>query len=228
MDMVRTAQLLTAMTLLLALQPVQAQGMEAGQMQSMIPSSTIGPDQDSLLPPEVVPVDPSSASAMSANQYRPASMPEMQPSNVPGLAQNPQDMRNQALNQLYGGQTQMPANAGQQIWRAGQQAQQPQGVQMPAGMAGMGNQQAGAPNFQMANNHPEQGFIAQSQTLTGGSNNQPQTQNTRRGGFTNRLNFGSALGMGLMSGAFTRNPMMGVGMLGTAMTGLGSFRNTSR
>ena len=239
------------MTLLLtASQPSMAQGLEAGSMQSINPQGGIlGPDQDSLLPPEVVPLDPSTASALSNNQTqaRQQNMQQMDMQNMdtaPGLmapqpvqnasAPNPQDLRQQAFGQLYGGQTSLPPDAMQQIWRAGQQApQQNAGTQNgnPNNFPGMPDAMPGGPNYQMANNQPnQQGYVAQSQTLTAQSKNQPSQQNTRRGGISNVLNYASAFGAGAMTSSFFMNPgnaWLGAGMFGMTMTGLG-VRNNSR
>ncbi len=72
-------------------------------------------DQDSLLPPEVVPLDPNAASRMTQSQaqYRAANMTPSAPSSsqsIPGLGsqslsqepvQSAQEFRNQAFNSLY-------------------------------------------------------------------------------------------------------------------------------
>ncbi len=252
--MVSKYELLISISLLLQAQPVLAQGMEAGYMQTMSPSSSIGPEQDSLLPPEVVPLDPSTASSLSASQAqtREASMASSQQS-VPGMvdadtaapiqaapfqAAPPQDLRKQAFDQLYGGQNTLPPDAMQKIWRAGQQPAQaamPMQAQDQANsMASMAPQfapqsQMGGPNYQMAaNQQMQQGYIAQSQTLTGPSQNQPQQVNTKRGGLSNILNYASAFGAGaLTSGFWSNNPWMGAGMYGMTMTGFG-VRNNSR
>jgi hypothetical protein len=228
--MVSKVQLLIATICLTAIQPVLAQGMQAGAMQSMTPSSAIGPEQDSLLPPEVVPLDPNAASQMQARQAAasaPANMAAAQSNNVPGLSgaqPNPYELRKQALGQLLGDQTTIPASA-MKPWRAGQgpatqaggpvvggagngqmSASMPPISGMPPGMMpkGIGSapaQNLGDPNYQMANNQgaPGQNYYAQSQTLTGGSQNQPMQQDTRRGGFSNRLSSFSTMGMGLLN-----------------------------
>lgn len=233
-------QLLIVISVLSAATPVNAQGMEAGNWQTITPSSGIGPEQDSLLPPEVVPLDPAAANSLSASQAqsRQFSMAG-QTNNVPGLvnqdATSPTDMRKQALGQLYGGQSTMPPNAMNQIWRAGQQnmAQPPQMDQPSASLPPVnGNYgqpvQPGGPNYQMANNQQmHEGYVAQSQTLTGGSTNQPQTVNTKRGGFSNMLNYGAAASLGLGSSMMMHNPWLGAGIFGMTMTGFG-VRNNSR
>lgn len=249
------AHLLIAISLLLtATQPSLAQGMEAGVMQSINPTGALlGPEQDSLLPPEVVPLDPNSASTLSNNQAQ-ARQFDMQGSmdTAPGLLASPQpmpvapaantgNMRQQAFNQLYGGQSSLPPDANQQIWRSGQATPEMTngmpGMQggpgsmagaMPPGMAP--SPMPGGPNYQMANNPQQQGYVAQSQTLTAQSKNQPSQTNTRRGGISNMINYASAFGAGALTSSFFTNPgnaWLGAGMFGMTMTGLG-VRNNSR
>ncbi len=249
--MYATIRLLIAITVLTAATPVSAQGLEAGNWQTISPSGGIGPEQDSLLPPEVVPLDPAAASSLSASQAQSrqssmAGQANNYSGNVPGLvnqdAAAPADLRKQAFNQLYGGQSTLPPNAMNQIWRAGQTPMANQ-AQAPAPMPGQhsdslppisGNfgqpaSQMGGPNYQMANNQQQthEGYIAQSQTLTGGSTNQAQQVNTRRGGFSNMLNYGAAGAMGLGSSLMMHNPWLGAGIFGMTMTGFG-VRNNSR
>jgi hypothetical protein len=168
-----------------------------------------------------------------------------QTNNVPGLvnqdATSPTDMRRQALSQLYGNQSTLPPNAMNQIWRAGQTpVQQPPQQPLPGqpsaslppvgGNFGQAPSQIGGPNYQMANNAQQtthEGYIAQSQTLTGSSTNEPVQQNTRRGGFSNMLNYGAAGALGLGSSLMMHNPWLGAGMFGMTMTGFG-VRNNSR
>jgi len=234
---------LLILSLMLATAPTMAQGMEAGTMQSINPSASIGPDQDALLPPEVVPLDPGSASALSASQAQSRQAAMSAGSSVPGLTDsgNPMDLRRQALGQLMGDQTVLPPDAMNKVWRAGLQPSLAQQQTTAPGMApqapgmdmmsssSMAPNSLGGPNFQMANNQQmQQGYIAQTQTLTGGSNNQPKQVNTRRGGLSNILNYAGAFGAGAMtSGFWSNNPWMGAGMFATTMTGFG-VRNNSR
>lgn len=194
------------------------------------PNSAL-PDQDSLLPPEVVPLDPAAASNLSAVE---AAKRQAQTSNgattstgasVPGLVNAPgagggpmmtaQQMRNAAFNSLY--------NQGQL---------QPQQMQ-PQFQSGFVNYN----NNPMANNPalyaPYQSAMAntqppQSQTLTGASPNNYPTQNITRGGFTNTASGIAALGTaGLLSSFLIRpssvgSAAMGIGMFGLMMTGFGA------
>src|SRR5271169_3486725 len=83
----QTAAVLALSLLLLNGSAVLAQGMEAGQMGAYSPSSALGPDQESMLPPEVVPLDASVAQKLSASQAEARAMQAQisTPGNVPGL-----------------------------------------------------------------------------------------------------------------------------------------------
>lgn len=227
--MKRTTQILIAIAIAALPAAVQAQELQAGMMQQAQSSMVIGPDQDSLLPPEVVPMDPTMAGQMSAcqaqNRYNGGAE-----ASAPGLAVqpgNPADMRRQAFESLYsmqnGGQVpQQQPFPGQ--WRSGQQPEQAPGMQ-PAGMypmAQMPQGQQGAPVMQ--------GGPTQSQTLTGGVKNQPVQQDTRRRGFSNVLSAATTFGAGALTSAVLmrpNNPWLGAGIFGMTMTGLGN-RNSFR
>lgn len=210
--MKRQIQLLISCTLLLA--PVSA-----AQAQSF--------EQDSLLPPEVVPLDPNAANSLSVSQAqnRQSNFANGSDAAAPGLVGNggaqmsAQDMRKQAFEALYAqGQNQMPQ---EMPWRAGQQ---------PANMSMAAQPMQQNQPYPMADNQTQQGYVAQSQTLTGGPKNQPQQKNTRRAGLSNVVNYATAFGAGaIMSGFLVRptSPLLGAGMYGMTMTGLG-VRNNSR
>lgn len=221
-------QLLISFSLLLATaNAAQAQSME-GTMEGMS-------SEDSLLPPEVVPFDPSVANSMTASQAqsRQSNMTGSADMSAPGLvgnqpAQSAQDIRKQAFESLYaqGGQNQMP-QSGQ--WRAGNPLQRPGNA--PGNVPGMQGMPGQPYAPMMANNQQQQqGYAAQSQTLTGAPKAQPQQRSTRRAGFSNVLNYATAFGAGaIMSGFLIRpnNALLGSGMYGLSMTGLG-VRNSSR
>lgn len=220
-----------------------AQEMGAGSMEAMSPSSMIGPDQDSLLPPEVVPLDPRAASAMSAaqgqNRQQANSMPVM-PSytgNAPGLQEmSAQDMRRQAFESLYGQPQpgQMPMQQMQQQWRAGQQLPQApmepaMAMQQPPGLVG-GTMQNQYPMPIALGNAPQDAPPAQSQTLTGGPKQQPVKKDILRKGFSNVFNAATVFGAGALTSAALmkpNNPWLGAGFYGMTMTGLGN-RNSFR
>ncbi len=54
----------------LSTSPVMAQGMQAGQMEQLSQMSGLGADQESLLPPEVVPLDPQAAAKLSQIKHK--------------------------------------------------------------------------------------------------------------------------------------------------------------
>jgi hypothetical protein len=199
--MAKGVQLLIATMMLTACTPVMAQGMQAGSMQSMTPSSAIGPEQDSLLPPEVVPIDPAAVSQVQSRQS--------------SSTANPTELRKQAFGQLYGDQTSITP-APSKPWRAGQTAPAPmtQSGSTPAAFmpAAQGAQasQFGAPNYQMASNQASDGkaYSAQSQTLTGAPQNQPQQINTHRGGFSNVFSATTVMGIGAIARPFMSGYMM--------------------
>ncbi len=228
-----------------------AQEMGAGSMEAMSPSSMIGPDQDSLLPPEVVPLDPRAASAMSANQgqsRQQANSTGAMPSytgNVPGLQEmSAQDMRRQAFESLYGQgqpmqqqqmqqmqqqqmQQMQQAQQPQQVWRAGQQ-QPPMdpamAMQQPPGLVG-GAAQSQYPMPIALGNAPQEAPPAQSQTLTGGPKNQPVKRDILRKGFSNVFSAATTFGAGALTSAVLmkpNNPWLGAGYYGMSMTGLGN------
>ena len=89
----------------------QEEGLQAGPMGTLSPSTIIGNDADTMLPPEVVPLDPMAANRMMQNQAQSRaaqmSMPETQAS--PGTLtadsqmngmQTAQDARKAAYDQL--------------------------------------------------------------------------------------------------------------------------------
>jgi hypothetical protein len=178
-------------------------------------------DVDSLLPPEVVPLDPSAASSLSAQQAQKRQLQSAE-GNVPGLVTSEstgltaQEYRKAAFDSLYG-QGQVQQQQQPQPWRAGQ---------MPVGQNPMANPTyAPYQQQQQATNTSS----AQSQMLCGGTKNKPKIYDTRRGGFSNGLSAAAAFGAGaLCAGAMIRpNPAMGLGMMGLTMTGFG-VRNAFR
>lgn len=214
-----TVALLSAITA--GAQSVAAQGLANGNYASQ---SGL-PDQDSLLPPEVVPLDPNAASNLSAAETakRQAQAMGTTPGagSVPGLVNTPsyptapmtaQQMRSAAYGSMYN-QGQMPM---QSQWQSGSvNYNNNPAMNYPA---------LNAPyDAAMANNQP-----AQSQTLTGGSPNHYPTQNITRGGATNTVSGLAALGTaGLLSNFLIRpssagSALMGVGMFGLMMTGFGA------
>jgi len=210
-----------------SVQVVCAQDMSpAGSFSS---SGTIGADQDSLLPPEVVPLDPSVANTMSSTQAQnrqaeisnnnsvgnDASVPGLVDDNPNSQAQGMQhvkDFRKAAFESLYN-----------------QQPQQP--MQMDAGVSFDNyGQQPGAPGQQPGVNAYQPGTMAnaggppQSQTLSGGSKIKPKVRDIRRAGFSNTLSAVAGFGAGALTAGYLMRPQnmwMGAGLFGLSMTGFG-------
>lgn len=175
-----------------------------GSVQGAFAQGVYG-EQDSLLPPEVVPVDPAIAARMSRNANANANTshfdttPETE--NVPGLvptyaaggasAPNSYKQMQKAMNDSMHGRAAMPTfpNNQQQLNQinANMPGQNPYLV--PMGTNPVPNQAAQdmANQNMVAVNSPVSdgpGF-GQSQTLTGGSTNPMVRRDTRRGGFSN-------------------------------------------
>jgi hypothetical protein len=223
-------------------QAAKAQGFANGQSNFYLPA---GSEQDSMLPPEVVPLDPVAANKLmeSQAQSRAANIdiPDLQ--SAPGMVtmdqpgagmQTAQDARKAAFNQLMGQNQVAPINRSYQ-------AQMP-GGQMGPGFPGAPG--AGNPNFpyqpQMANNYPgpqgpggqtgQSGWVAPGQggqqTLSGGVKYAQQKRDIRRAGLSNAVSAVAGLGTGLFLGSlvsrsYYSNPV-GLGMLGLGMTGFGT------
>ncbi|MFN8656792.1 MAG: hypothetical protein U0105_10680 [Candidatus Obscuribacterales bacterium] len=223
---------------------VQAQSTDAGSM---------GMD---LLPPEVVPLDPTAASQLSATQ---AESRQMSGSDAaaPGLVagdnnngmQSAQDFRKSAFESLYN-QGQMPQQQQQQpVWRAGQVSYGNGAPAMP-----MNGMQSGMPNMPGAPGMQQPGFAPpgspqfgqypstpgmtngalysahQTQTLSGAPKSKPIVKDVRKGGFSHALSAMAGFGAGAITHGALMNPqsaMMGLGMFGATMTGFG-VRNASR
>lgn len=212
-------------------QAALAQGLDNGPLSG----------DDSYLPPEVVPLDPSAAGKLmqSQAQARAAQLasPELQSSPMVtgdplGGMQTAQDARKAAYDQLMNQSQAMPSN------RAYQNQYQPSMGQPAQGMPGMTNPYAyqGQP---MANNYAgptgpaagtgQSGWMQSGaggqQTLTGGVKYTQQRRDIRRAGFSNAMSAIAGLGTGLFLGSLVNrsyysNPV-GIGMLGLGMTGFG-------
>ncbi len=231
-------QTVVSLTLLLSFSGAGqlAVAQDAGSMGSYSPSSTIGPDQDSLLPPEVVPLDPSAANSLVSSQAesRQAQLTDSVSDNVPGLVnagpsgmQTAQDFRKAAFNSLCG-QGQLPQQPLNQ-WRAGQVNQDMGSNSWQTGQNQMGANSFGNQPYPQGQNMMA-AQPAQSQTLTGGVKNKPKVHDIRRGGFSNALSAVAGFGAGaLTAGALIRpySPLVGMGMFGMTMTGFG-VRNAFR
>jgi hypothetical protein len=196
--------------------------------------NSIGADQDSLLPPEVVPLDPATANSMSAQQAAQrqsnvgsASSVATEGNAVPGLVgngipngmQTSKDARNAAFQSLYGQGQLQPL---QPLQAAGGVSQSQMLGQNPM-MNGSGSGPYGTPSEVPP-------IPVQSQRLSGAPKNPSKIHDIKRSGFSNTLSAVAGFGAGaLTAGALMRpaSPMMGMGMFGLTMTGFG-VRNAFR
>lgn len=214
---------------------VQAQSTDDGSM---------GMD---LLPPEVVPLDPTAASQLSATQAESRQMSGSEA--APGLVagdnnsgmQSAQDFRKSAFESLYN-QGQLPAQQ-QPVWRAGQVQYGNGAPAMPVnGMSGMPAGMPGMPGTAMPQ-HPQTGFAPpgspqfgqypstpgmtngalysahQTQTLSGAPKSKPVVRDVRKGGFSHALSAIAGFGAGAITHGALMNPQ-------SAMMGLGMFGAT--
>jgi hypothetical protein len=163
--------------------------------------------EESLLPPEIVPLDPittSTSANSSSNQ-----MSAIDDNNTPGMVMNDlngmqtaKDFRQSAFNSLYG-QGELNPQVLTPQWRAQQ-----------------GNMENSYPaSNALASNQP-----AQSQTLTGGVKYKPVTKDIRRSGVTNTLSALAGFGAGALTSAYLMRPQyapVGLGIFGLTMTGFG-------
>jgi hypothetical protein len=221
-----------------------AQGLEAGPMGTLSPSTIIGNDADTMLPPEVVPLDPSVAQRMQQVQAaaRAAGAANQNPNpSIPGIVnpmedklagmQSAKDARKAVLESLMGNGQVAPQHA--QLMNQAIGAAPMSGP--TAGGALIGTMQApmGTPGVQQVGQsawmQPGQtnGAIpshTQSQTLTGGVKNQPVRHDTKRGGLTHAVSGISALGGAMFLGGAAGYPSspLGLGIFGLGATGFGT------
>jgi hypothetical protein len=188
----------------------------------------VEPDQDSLLPPEVVPLDPSAAGRM-VQPSQPGqgqnfgSAPGLSNASVP--TSNASDFRKAAFDSLMGQPVQMPVNNNPNL-----QSMQGQMGQMPSAPNQFGNQPnqfgnqfgGGATPGLVANNP----VPTQSQTLSGGVKSPEVGKPSKLGGFKHSLGLATSFGGGIMTGVLMSrgNPMslystglMGVGLMNYGM-----------
>ena len=196
----------------------------------------VSPDQDSLLPPEVVPLDAAgggnfAASSMPAqnsftapSSFQPAQAPAFNPADM----QTAQQWRKAAFDSMTNNPNAQPIYAPQAnpqlTSMQGQMGQMP-GQNSPSGL--------GQSPWMNANGQPMMG-ATQTQTLSGQVAQQPnQNPNGKKGSKLNGIGhavsmasmFGGGMLMGsMMSGRYYVNPMsaglMGVGLTNYAMRGL--------
>jgi hypothetical protein len=214
-------------------------GIAALALTLMMSSAAIAQDfssnsEDSLLPPEVVPLDPATANSMSAQQAAQrqtsvgtASSVATEGQAVPGLVSNgvpnglqtSKDARNAAFQSLYG-QGQLPPM--QQPMQALGGVSQSQVLGQNPMMNGSGSGPYGAQQVPP--------MPMQSQRLSGAPKNPSKIRDIKRGGISNTISAVAGFGAGaLTAGALMRPtsyPMM-LGMYGLTMTGFG-VRNAFR
>ncbi len=222
-------------------QSVYAQALSQGT--SPIPySAATFQGEDTLLPPEVVPLEPLAASRMSAAQaqsrasgYGEAVAPGNLASRDPLSAlQSAQDFRKAALNSLMGqGQLSAPM-LGPMAASSQGQATVPYGSSpLITSTANPGVQlgqsawiQPGQDSSMLQGSQASHG---QMQTLSGGVKQKQVHRDIRRTGLSNALSALGGFGSGVMVGSMVRNPntAFGLGMFGLGLTGFG-VRNAFR
>lgn len=220
-----------------------AQGASIDASASSLQPTGVGLEQDSLLPPEVVPLDPAAASSLVKSQEQArnfalnSSAGTMQTtangrSSINGM-QTAQDFRKAALNSL----TNQSPIQGQFV---------PNAFMSGQGIGSLAGQGSSIANGQQANGQLGQSSwirpgqdapalasstagASQSQTLTGGVKNQPIRRDTKRGGFSNAFSALAGFGSGMMLGSMVRYPnsALGLGLFGLGASGFG-IRNGFR
>jgi len=222
--------------------------MEAGAAGSLSQTSSLGPEQESLLPPEVVPLDPTVAQRMTQAQAqsRAASMeamPQAQGQAFPGMTggqqmgqmQTAQDFRKAAFNSLMGQQNVQPRQAfaqgmpGQNGFMGNQPLDGSALGQSPLVSNNGADPQLSQSGWMQPGQNPamvNNGISTnpQSQTLTGSVRQKQYRRDIKRGGFSNALSAIAGFGSGMMVGSMVRNPnsAFGLGMMGLGMTGFGT------
>lgn len=233
-----------AMAMLLAVSSSGQVCLAQGAMDTLSEASSLASSNESLLPPEVVPLDPDMANQMvqAQSQNRAASMvmPATQGTISPVVngMQSAQDFRQAAFNHLTGNQTWNGQYPGQAGFNPAQAPFPPPAGANPnilgqsplvTSNAGMGQSpliQPGAPQNLPGN---QVAMPHQSQTLTGGVNRTPVRRDIRRRGFSNALSALAGFGSGVFVGSILRRPNtgLGLGLMGLGMTGFGT-RNAFR
>lgn len=203
---------------------------------AMAQDAGLGLDGDSLLPPEVVPLDPTAAAQMvqSQAQSREASMAAqsvpglagLQPVNPPAEMQSAQDFRKSMFDSLYN-QNVQPAN--QQTAPNFQAMQGQMAPQQPTfGNQNQLSKQLGQSQWQGAHGS------VQEQTLAGGVKTPNRAGNNKFNGVKHLLGTATGFGGGLLvGGMMMRNgnsspaAMLGLGLMGGSVLNYG-LRNAFR
>jgi|AGTN01.3.fsa_nt_gi hypothetical protein len=223
--------------------PAAAQGFDTPLLDQ---AASMSPGQDSLLPPEVVPMQVDSSSAASGSSVSGMTMGATQGSltdpmaNVGGMntgMQNARQMRQQMFQSLFQpGQTALPPKGQPFDPNLSGQA----GIQDPNGgftnpsdpnfaPTPLSQQGNGQPSW-LASNTSQMASTApgQSQTLTGGSKQPIVRRDTRRGGAANNISGAMGLGGGMLFTQVRRpNSLFGLGFSALTLSGFG-LRNGFR
>lgn len=209
----------------LSTSPVMAQGLQAGQMEQLSQMSGLGADQESLLPPEVVPMDSQAAQQLSQSQA--------QARQMGGYDINARNNRQDAFNALMGredlsqqvnpAQFQPMNGAQMDQYAPGQllpQAQNQAGQQFSQQLAQQ-QQQMGVSAWQQPGQNGQNSFPAQNQTLAGKVKKAP-VKGIARTGLSHTLTGLAAFGAGAYTMSLMRSPAMlySGGMMGF---GLGNY-----
>ena len=239
-------QVLVALTVLLTASGVgqiaQAQGQDlsAGSFSS---AGTLGPDQDSLLPPEVVPLDPAAASAMCAAQASSRQQADYAATstgsadNVPGLANNVPGLANNAptanannvpglVNDSQGGQEYQSVKDFKKAAFEYAASQQHAAANNPSNMWASGVAFNQAPPSQPQSQTMQPKVPHQSQTMSGAPTKRSPNFGIRRGGITSIISAAAGFGAGALTASYMFNPSNA--WLGAGMYGMGLSRNAFR
>ncbi len=170
---------------------------------------------DSMLPPEVVPLDPNVAQKLAQTQAQARDMADL---NVSGTPQNNQSMSSQTRQNMM--DSLMNQGSFQNDFGSPSQNDAP-------GMVSQGN--AGTSDWIMpgqqggASSMTAYGNVQQTQTLSAPSPNPPVRRDVGRAGLSTAISALAGFGAGAVLGSTLRRPntMMGVGMTSLMMTGIG-------
>lgn len=232
-------QVLVALTVLLTTSGVgqiaqaqaQDQDLSAGSFSS---AGTLGPDQDSLLPPEVVPLDPAAASAMVAAQASSRQQADLSAANnaasaatdntalntnnVPGLVNDSQsggqeyqsvkDFKKAAFE--HAAAQHAAANNPNNMWASGVAFNQ-----VPPSQPTQPQSQTMQPKV------PHQ-----SQMMSGAPTKRSPNFGIRRGGITSVISAAAGFGAGALTASYMFRPSNA--WLGAGMYGMGLSRNAFR
>lgn len=206
-----------------------AQGLDA-KAGLLGETSGLSPDQDTLLPPVVVPFTHKPVKVLNAeveDDVTPVLAPDQEHMNMSSASgvQSARHLRQSAINSLMTGgnlaslNPQAGADPGQIARTFNPLVDPSQTAQLTGQPDWLAPQDAGA-----AMQHPGYiGNIGQTQTLTAGSRVPIVRRDIRRGGMGNAIAGFTSLGAGMLTGSTLRRPnsLMGLGIMGLTSTGFG-------